>query len=164
MSKRNPSRSDRFSSIQSALGNALCVVADIVETLSDAIKDCEKRQSVDEREEFNNPFIDVVCQRDMIESIIDDAKSGAEELSEELQSWLDNMPENMQSGDKASQLEDAIASLEDFTSALDNCDFDVLDSIMTNEFDPEEALGTLEEMQDSIEEAQDMSVEFPGMF
>lgn len=164
MSKRNPSRSDRFSSIQSSLSNALCVVADLFETLKDAITDCEQRQSVDEREEFKNPFIDVVCQRDMIESIVDDAKSGAEELSEELQSWLDNMPENMQSGDKAAQLEDAISALEEFTSALDNCDFDVLDSIMTNEFDPAEALETLEEMQDSIEEAQDMSVDFPGMF
>jgi hypothetical protein len=42
------------------------------------------------------------------------AQSEAEELRDELQAWLDNLPENLQGGDKADQLQTAIDALEEF--------------------------------------------------
>jgi vacuolar-type H+-ATPase subunit E/Vma4 len=45
-------------------------------------------------------------------SVVNDAFSQIEELKDELQSWLDNMPESKQGSDKASQLEEAIGQLE----------------------------------------------------
>jgi len=47
-----------------------------------------------------------------IESAVSDAFSGMEELKDELQNWLDNMPENMQQGSKADQLNEAIDAIE----------------------------------------------------
>lgn len=54
--------------------------------------------------------------------LVGDAKSSAEELRDELQNWLDGMPENMQGGDKASQLEEAISSLDEFIDAAENAE------------------------------------------
>jgi hypothetical protein len=48
-----------------------------------------------------------------------------EELRDELQSWHDNIPENLQSGLKAAELEEAISSLEDLVSNLENLSFDI---------------------------------------
>jgi hypothetical protein len=62
---------------------------------------------------------------------VGDAKSQAEELRDELQGWLDNLPENLQSGSKADELQSAIDELESFIS--------------------------------SCEEAEGVSVDFPGM-
>jgi hypothetical protein len=54
---------------------------------------------------------------------VQDAKATVEELRDELQSWLDNLPENFQSGQKGSELEDAINALEDISNELDGIDF-----------------------------------------
>ena len=54
------------------------------------------------------------------QGLASDAKTACEELRDELQSWLDNMPENMQSGAKAEQLETAISELEDVISNLES--------------------------------------------
>jgi hypothetical protein len=45
--------------------------------------------------------------------------SDAQSLRDELQDWLDNLPENLRDGDKASQLEEAISQLDEFIS---NCE------------------------------------------
>lgn len=47
-----------------------------------------------------------------IASIVENALSEAETLRDELQDWLDGMPENMQGGQKAEELEEAISALE----------------------------------------------------
>ncbi len=52
-------------------------------------------------------------------SSVSDAKSEAENLRDELQEWLDNLPENLQSGNKADELQSAIDELEEFIS---NCE------------------------------------------
>lgn len=50
------------------------------------------------------------------------AKSVAEELRDELQNWHDNMPENMQSGSKADELDEAIQELDSFISACEEAE------------------------------------------
>lgn len=68
------------------------------------------------------------------EGYMEDATSIITELKEELEAWRDGLPENLQGGDKASQLEDAIGQLE-------------------------EAEGNVEQAKDNCS-----GVEFPGMF
>ena len=50
------------------------------------------------------------------------AKSTAELLKEELENWLESLPENLQNGSKADELNDAICSLEDFISGLEQAE------------------------------------------
>ena len=66
------------------------------------------------------------------QGLVFDARSQAEELRDEVQSWFDNLPEAFQQGDKGQQLEEAISQLEEF---IGHC-----------------------------EEAENMDVEFPGMY
>ena len=40
-------------------------------------------------------------------------------IKEELEQWLDNMPENLQASEKAGQLEEAIQNLEEIADSLD---------------------------------------------
>ena len=56
------------------------------------------------------------------QSSASDAKSTAEELRDELQEWRDGLPENLQSGSKADELDDAISSLEEFIEAMDTAE------------------------------------------
>lgn len=51
-------------------------------------------------------------------SLVGEARDGAEELKSELEEWRDGLPENLQSGGKADELETAISELESF---IDNC-------------------------------------------
>lgn len=59
------------------------------------------------------------------ESQIENGKSVVEELRDEMQNWLDNLPENLQSSNKADMLQTAIEQLEEIISNLENCDFSV---------------------------------------
>lgn len=47
-----------------------------------------------------------------VEDLISDANSEVDSLAEELREWYDNMPENLQSGDRGSRLEEAADTLE----------------------------------------------------
>jgi DNA repair exonuclease SbcCD ATPase subunit len=58
-------------------------------------------------------------------SLVNDAKETVDELAQELQEWHDNLPGNLQSGEKASELEEAINSLESLSSELENINWDV---------------------------------------
>ena len=52
---------------------------------------------------------------DMTEKIAD-----VEQLREELEEWLDNLPENLQSSNKADMLQEAIDNLENIREELEN--------------------------------------------
>lgn len=47
------------------------------------------------------------------------ARSECEELKDELESWRDNLPENMQDGEKACQLDEAIDALDTVVCAFE---------------------------------------------
>lgn len=49
-------------------------------------------------------------------SLVVDAKSEFEALSEELRSWYENLPENFQEGEKGQQLEEAADALDEAVS------------------------------------------------
>jgi len=51
-----------------------------------------------------------------------DAKAQAEELRDELQDWRDNLPENLQQGSKADEIQSAIDSLEEFINSLESAE------------------------------------------
>lgn len=51
---------------------------------------------------------------------VEEANSICEELKDELQSWFDNLPEQFQSGDKGSELEETISSLEEACDKFDS--------------------------------------------
>lgn len=53
---------------------------------------------------------------------IGEGRTEAEELKEELENWRDNLPENLQSGNKAEELDVAIIELEDFISDCDTAE------------------------------------------
>lgn len=53
------------------------------------------------------------------QSKINDAKSVFEELRDELQNWHDNLPENLQSSQKADDLDSAISELD---NAISSCE------------------------------------------
>jgi CHASE3 domain sensor protein len=54
--------------------------------------------------------------------LVSDAKSHVEELRDELQDWYDNLPENLQQGSKAEEIQEAIDALDSVVSDLDNCE------------------------------------------
>lgn len=56
------------------------------------------------------------------QSLVSDAKSEGECLRDELQDWLDNLPENLQQGSKADEIQSAIDELETFIDALDEAE------------------------------------------
>lgn len=56
------------------------------------------------------------------QALASDAKAQVEELRDELQNWLDNLPENLQGGSKAEALEEAISNLEDVISNLEEAE------------------------------------------
>lgn len=56
---------------------------------------------------------------------IEEAKSTAEELRDELQEWYDNLPEQFQNGDKGSELQEAIDQLTTGIDALENAESDL---------------------------------------
>jgi hypothetical protein len=57
------------------------------------------------------------------ESLVSEAASIVEELRDEMEEWQGNLPENLQSSDKASQIEDAISNLDSLQSELEGLDF-----------------------------------------
>ncbi len=59
-------------------------------------------------------------------SQIESGKAELESLQEELESWVNGMPENLQNGSKAEEINMAISGLEDLVGDLNNvCEGDV---------------------------------------
>ena len=54
---------------------------------------------------------------------MEQAKGIVEELTDELQTWHDNLPENFYA--KASEIEDAVFSLQDIWNQLEGTEFNV---------------------------------------
>jgi hypothetical protein len=52
-------------------------------------------------------------------SLVSNAKEQIEELRDELQSWRDGMPENLQSSSKAEELDSALGELEEVIDQLE---------------------------------------------
>jgi len=52
-------------------------------------------------------------------SLVEDAVSEVNDLKDELQNWVDSMPENLQSSSKADEINDAISELEEVSGSLD---------------------------------------------
>jgi len=57
----------------------------------------------------------------------DDCKSIVEELKDEMQNWLDSIPENLQSGGKAEEVQEAIDALDSLEDELDNVEIPAVD-------------------------------------
>ena len=57
------------------------------------------------------------------ESMADDARAIVEELKGEMEEWHESIPENLQNGDKANEVQEAIDALEELQSNLENCSF-----------------------------------------
>jgi hypothetical protein len=53
---------------------------------------------------------------------VSDANAEFEELRDELQSWRDNLPENLQNGSKADALDEAISNLDAVISSCEEID------------------------------------------
>jgi flagellar biosynthesis chaperone FliJ len=57
------------------------------------------------------------------ENMVQSAAEIVEELKGELEDWVGNLPENLQNGDKADQLNSAIDALDTLHDELENADF-----------------------------------------
>lgn len=57
------------------------------------------------------------------EGLVGDANSIIEDLKGEMEEWRDSIPENLQGGDKYSEVEEAISNLEDLHGELEGIDF-----------------------------------------
>ena len=62
---------------------------------------------------------------DRFASVVDllsEARSEAESLKEELESWYDNLPESFQNGEKGEALQSAMSELEDCIGNIENAE------------------------------------------
>ena len=93
-----------------------------------ALKAKLKKLGIDDAkiEKIDNPSSRADRLREA-ESNFEEAKSQVEELKEEMEIWRDSLPENLQNGDKASQIEDCISALEDISGNMDSVDFSSVD-------------------------------------
>jgi predicted RNase H-like nuclease (RuvC/YqgF family) len=85
-----------------------------IRTLEAALKQLLPRAAFDvEKDEVPS------SRCDRLSAAIADAQSEVEELKQELESWKENLPENLQDGQKAQELDAAIEQLDEVISALD---------------------------------------------
>lgn len=64
-------------------------------------------------------YVESLCT---LAGAIEEARTTAEELRDELQEWYDNLPEQFQSGDKGSELQEAIDQLTEGVDALEGAE------------------------------------------
>ena len=57
------------------------------------------------------------------EGFADDARQIVEELQDEMEQWYDSIPENLQQGSKASEVEECKDALDSLKGELENLDF-----------------------------------------
>lgn len=105
-------------------------------------------------------------------NIIEGAKDEVECLKEELENWLDNLPENLQSSMKADSLQEAIDALDTLVEDIDETTSNLNDLVTEFEesakgnkpMDLEEAKETLQSVIDKLDEMSCPDVMFPGMY
>lgn len=59
----------------------------------------------------------------LIEQVVADCAADVEELKEEMEEWGDSIPESLQGGGKAEEVEQAISDLEELKDNLEGLDF-----------------------------------------
>ena len=110
----------------------------------------------------------IVSRTSTLGAAIDEALSTAEELRDELQEWKDNLPENLQDGQKADELQEAIDYLEEGISALEEAqggDDEILNRNSFNygsrQYSPSEqrSLGRAKRLASSMEALESASTE-----
>ena len=97
-----------------------------------------------------------------------DLTSPLEELQEEMQTWYDNLPESLQSGDKGDRLQEAASNLESAKDTIEQAEIPDIpggDKEMTLE-ELEALRDALWEVADNLESGADeaSSTDFPGMY
>ena|SRR2546430_2686303 len=60
---------------------------------------------------------------DEIANVVKDCAEDVDALKEELQVWYDGLPDNLQTGGKADELQDAITALEELKESIEGIDF-----------------------------------------
>lgn len=78
--------------------------------------------------------------RKELEAAMDDVHSNIESIREEEQEYIDNLPENLQQSEKASNAEDAVSALDE---AMEMADFNSAD---LETLDPDDIIGKLDEV------------------
>ena len=58
------------------------------------------------------------------QGLMEQAQGIVQDLHDEIESWKDGLPENLQGSSKADELEECCSALDEITSGLDNIDFD----------------------------------------
>lgn len=92
-----------------------------VETIDKIIEEAVRKKYPDCRVvvERRDPAESRGDRFEQCKDLIEDAIGGADELKDELQDWLSNMPESLQDSDKSGQIQEAIDNLEAF---VDDCE------------------------------------------
>ena len=62
-----------------------------------------------------------IFQKEVLDKL-SKARDSAEELKSELEQWLENMPENLQGGSKADELQEAIDELENCIGSIEEAE------------------------------------------
>lgn len=57
------------------------------------------------------------------ESLVEQARSVLDDLKSEMEEWHDNIPENLQQGDKAQEVQEAIDGLDTLCTEMEALDF-----------------------------------------
>jgi DNA repair exonuclease SbcCD ATPase subunit len=100
-----------------------------------------------------------------VEGAIEGAKTDIEELKEELENWLEGMPDNLQGGMKAEQLQEAIDGLDTKISDLEDLESQISDlPDPITEDTKNDAVTALDEMVSKLDELTCPDIMFPGMF
>lgn len=160
--KKNPSRADRR--------DEACEMLRATQQTCEELQDDIDKLTVDSTMET----LEAVYQR-IVNLDHADAESIFEELKEEIESWRDGMPENMQGGDKYSQLEDCANQLDTAISALQSATQPEItiegDKVTATNahavlLELKGAKEAIEEYADELGSAADEadSADFPGMF
>jgi DNA repair exonuclease SbcCD ATPase subunit len=137
---KQKSRAVRYSEAQSKIEDAVSRLDSILEEIDS--KEAEK----------------IITLKADISSCINDAENAKcefEELKDELQNWLDNLPENLQQSNKADMLNEAINNLDEAINYFDNISFDENDDLTESD---------VQAIKDELENMSQVEVEFPGMF
>lgn len=106
-------------------------------------------------EDLNSALQAASCNED-IQAAIDDAKSSIDDLKDETEGKLGNMPEQLQEADSGQLMQERIDQLDQWSSDLDGID---LSTLQKAEFNKEEklnkAMAEVESQSETIDESEE---------